>query len=83
MGRYPGQNLNGTLRSCQIFGQAHAERGYGRIVNIASLASFVALTEVAAYSPARQLLSLDPLAAAVVKKGVTVNAIAPVSSAPL
>ncbi|HMG57788.1 MAG TPA: SDR family NAD(P)-dependent oxidoreductase, partial [Kofleriaceae bacterium] len=43
-------NLTGTLRACQVFGRAMLERGYGRIVNIASLASFVALFEVAAYS---------------------------------
>ena len=35
-------NLTGTLRACQIFGKHMLERGYGRIVNIASLSSFVA-----------------------------------------
>src|SRR5439155_1446286 len=34
-------NLTGTLRACQIFGKHMLERGYGRIVNIASLNSFV------------------------------------------
>src|SRR5262249_43702263 len=34
-------NLTGTLRACQIFGRAMIERGYGRIINIASLGSFV------------------------------------------
>jgi NAD(P)-dependent dehydrogenase (short-subunit alcohol dehydrogenase family) len=43
-------NLTGTLRACQIFGKHMLERGYGRIVNIASLNSFVALNEVAAYA---------------------------------
>jgi NAD(P)-dependent dehydrogenase (short-subunit alcohol dehydrogenase family) len=33
-------NLNGTLRACQIFGRTMIERQYGRIINIASLASF-------------------------------------------
>src|ERR1700712_220659 len=42
-------NLTGTLRSCQVFGRHMLERGYGRIINIASLGSFVALHEVAAY----------------------------------
>jgi NAD(P)-dependent dehydrogenase (short-subunit alcohol dehydrogenase family) len=42
-------NLTGTLRSCQIFGARMIERGYGRIINIASLSSFVAFHEVAAY----------------------------------
>jgi len=42
-------NLTGTLRACQIFGRHMLERRYGRIINIASIASFVALQEVAAY----------------------------------
>jgi NAD(P)-dependent dehydrogenase (short-subunit alcohol dehydrogenase family) len=46
-------NLNGTLRSCQIFGKHMIERGYGRIINIASLSTFVALFEVAAYSASK------------------------------
>jgi len=43
-------NLTGTLRACQIFGKHMLERGYGRVVTVASLNSFVALTEVAAYA---------------------------------
>ncbi|MGZ4730653.1 MAG: SDR family NAD(P)-dependent oxidoreductase, partial [Terriglobales bacterium] len=39
-------NLNGTLRACRVFGRHMIERGYGRIINIASLSSFVALYEV-------------------------------------
>ena len=39
-------NLTGTLRACQVFGKYMLERGYGRIVNIASLNSFVALSGV-------------------------------------
>ncbi len=31
-------NLNGAFLGCQVFGSHFAERGYGRIVNIASLA---------------------------------------------
>src|SRR5215213_3670033 len=40
-------NLSGTLRACQIFGRHMVERGYGRIINIASLSTFVSLFEVA------------------------------------
>ncbi len=46
-------NLSGTLRSCQVFGRHMLGRGYGRIVNIASLSTFVALYEVAAYSASK------------------------------
>ncbi len=74
-----GTNLTGTLRACQIFGKHMLERGYGRIVNIASLTSFVALMEVAAYSASKAaIVSLtQSLAVEWSKKGVTVNAIAP------
>ena len=34
-------NVTGTLRACQIFGKHMLERGYGRIINIASLNTFV------------------------------------------
>src|SRR5579862_2010369 len=34
-------NLTGTYRACRIFGRHMTERRYGRIINIASLASFV------------------------------------------
>jgi NAD(P)-dependent dehydrogenase (short-subunit alcohol dehydrogenase family) len=46
-------NLTGTLRACQVFGRSMLERGYGRIINIASLNSFVALSEVAAYAASK------------------------------
>ncbi len=72
-------NLTGTLRACQIFGKHMLERGYGRIVNIASLNSFVALNEVAAYAASKAaLVSLTrSLAVEWSKHGVVVNAIAP------
>jgi NAD(P)-dependent dehydrogenase (short-subunit alcohol dehydrogenase family) len=72
-------NLTGTLRACQVFGKQMLERGSGRIVNIASLNSFVALNEVAAYAASKAgIASLTrSLAVEWSKKGVTVNAIAP------
>lgn len=72
-------NLNGTLRACQVFGRAMLDRGYGRIVNISSLNSFVALTEVAAYAASKSAVTslTRSLAVEWSRKGITVNAIAP------
>lgn len=72
-------NLTGTLRACQIFGEHMLERGNGRVVNVASLNSFVAFSEVAAYAASKSgVLSLTrSLAVEWSKKGFTVNAIAP------
>ncbi len=72
-------NLNGTLRACQVFGRHMIERGYGRIINIASLSSFVALYEVAAYSASKAAVAslTKSLAIEWAKSGVCVNAIAP------
>jgi len=55
------------------------ERGYGRIVNIASLSSFVALQEVAAYGASKAgVASLTKsLAIEWGPRGVNVNAIMP------
>lgn len=72
-------NLTGTLRACQVFGKHMLDRGYGRIVNIASLNSFVALSEVAAYaaSKAGVVALTRSLAVEWSRHGVIVNAIAP------
>ena len=72
-------NLTGALRACQVFGRHMIERRYGRIVNIASLASFVALYEVAAYNASKAGLAAltRSLALEWAPFGVCVNAIAP------
>jgi NAD(P)-dependent dehydrogenase (short-subunit alcohol dehydrogenase family) len=72
-------NLNGTLRACRVFGRHMIERRYGRVVNIASLASFVALMEVAAYCASKAAVAAltKSLAIEWATKGVCVNAIAP------
>lgn len=72
-------NLTGTLRAAQVFGRHMIERRYGRIINIASLSSFVALYEVAAYAASKAgVASLTrSLAIEWAPFGVCVNAIAP------
>lgn len=72
-------NLNGTLRACQVFGKHMLERGYGRIINIASLNTFVSMLEVAAYAASKAAVGALTKALAVEwsKRGVLVNAIAP------
>jgi NAD(P)-dependent dehydrogenase (short-subunit alcohol dehydrogenase family) len=72
-------NLTGTLRAAQIFGRHMVGQGYGRIINIASLSSFVALFEVAAYAASKAgVASLTKsLAVEWAPYGVCVNAIAP------
>ena len=72
-------NLMGMLRACQVFGRHMLQRGYGRIINIASLSSFVALYEVAAYSASKAAVAslTKSLAVEWGARGVNVNAIAP------
>lgn len=72
-------NVTGTLRACQIFGRHMLERGYGRIINIASLNTFVSLKEVAAYAASKAAVGAltKSLAVEWSEQGVNVNAIAP------
>jgi NAD(P)-dependent dehydrogenase (short-subunit alcohol dehydrogenase family) len=72
-------NATGTLRACQSFGPAMLERGYGRIVNIASLNSFVSFHEVTAYAASKAAVAALTRSLAVEwsARGVCVNAIAP------
>jgi NAD(P)-dependent dehydrogenase (short-subunit alcohol dehydrogenase family) len=72
-------NLTGTLRACQVFGRQMLAQGYGRIVNIASLSSFVALYEVAAYTASKAAVAALTKSLAIEwgSRGVNVNAIAP------
>ena len=72
-------NLTGTLRACQIFGRHMLDRGYGRIINIASLNTFVSLKEIAAYAASKAAVGALTRSLAVEwsAHGVNVNAIAP------
>ena len=72
-------NLTGTLRACQLFGRGMIERKYGRIINIASLSSFLGLFEVAAYGASKSGVAALTRSLAVewAPHGVCVNAIVP------
>ena len=72
-------NLTGTLRAAQVFGRHMLQRGYGRIIHIASIASFVSLYEVAAYAASKAAVAslTKSLALEWGPRGVCVNAIAP------
>ena len=72
-------NLNGTLRACKVFGAHMLQQKYGRIINIASLSSFVAAFEVTAYSASKAaIVALTrQLAIEWAMKGVCVNALCP------
>ena len=72
-------NLTGTMRACQVFGRRMIEQRYGRIINIASLSSFLGMFEVAAYSASKAgVASLTKsLAVEWASHGICVNAIVP------
>ncbi|MEU3710860.1 SDR family NAD(P)-dependent oxidoreductase [Streptomyces catenulae] len=73
-------NLNGTFYGCQVFGEYFAARGYGRIVNIASLAGQNGGTATGAHYAAAKggVATLTKVFARDLgARGVTVNAISP------
>lgn len=72
-------NLTGMMRTYRAFAPAMVERRSGRLIGIASLASFVGLYEVAAYTAAKAGVAGLTRALAVewAPYNVTVNAIAP------
>ena len=72
-------NLTGTLRGCQIFAPSMVKAGWGRIINIGSLTTFVGFYQVAAYSASKAAVGslTKVLAIELAKSGVNVNAIAP------
>jgi NAD(P)-dependent dehydrogenase (short-subunit alcohol dehydrogenase family) len=72
-------NLNGTWRCCQIFGKTMVAQGFGKILNIASLSTFVGFNQVAAYAASKAGVGslTKTLAIELAPHKVCVNAIAP------
>jgi len=72
-------NLTGTLRACRVFGSAMLRRGYGRIINVASLTASVGFYEVAAYAASKAGVAALTRSLAVEwgSSGVCVNALVP------
>ncbi len=72
-------NLTGTFLACQACGRIMREQGGGAIVNIASLTSFVAFADVAAYGVSKAGVAhlTQSLANDWASYGIRVNAIAP------
>ncbi|MBP7445836.1 MAG: SDR family oxidoreductase [Zoogloea sp.] len=73
-------NLRGTFLGCQVFGAAMGAAGYGRLINVASLAGQNGGTASGAHYAASKgaILTLTKIfARELAASGVTVNAIAP------
>ena len=72
-------DLTGALRACQAFYEPLKASGHGRIINIASLSSYVGFQEVTPYCAAKTaMLSLTrSLAVEWARDNIMVNAIAP------
>lgn len=73
-------NQRGTFLGCQVFGARFAQQGYGRIINIASLAGQNGGTASGAHyaSSKAAIITLTKIfARQLADNGVTVNAVAP------
>jgi NAD(P)-dependent dehydrogenase (short-subunit alcohol dehydrogenase family) len=72
-------NTTGILRCCQAFYGPLKASGRGRIVNVASLSTFVSFNEVAAYgaSKAAVMALTQSLGAEWAKDGIRTNALVP------
>lgn len=73
-------NFNGTFHACQVFGAHLAAQGYGRIVNLASLAGQNGGTATGGHyasSKGAIITATKVFARELAARGVTVNAVSP------
>jgi 3-oxoacyl-[acyl-carrier protein] reductase len=73
-------NFTGTFTACQLFGAHFAEQGYGRIINLASLAGQNGGTATGGHyasSKGAVLSATKVFARELARHGVTVNAVSP------
>lgn len=72
-------NLTGAFRVCRSAGAQMIKQGHGKIINIASLGSFAALKDAAAYTSSKAgiVLLTKNLAVELAPHNIQVNAIAP------
>lgn len=72
-------NVTGTFLCTQAFVPAMVERGWGRVVNVASVAGKAGAPYIAAYAASKHAVVgfTRSIAAEVATKGVTVNAVCP------
>lgn len=72
-------HLKGTCLCSLVFGRMMVERGYGKIVNIASVAGMVGFPRRTAYGPAKAgiIMLTKILAIEWAQYGINVNAVAP------
>ena len=72
-------NLKGSFLACQVFGEQMVAQKKGKIINIASLGSFVSLSEAVPYCVSKSGVAMltKCLGSEWALQGVNVNAIAP------
>lgn len=72
-------NLTSIFQLCQLAGKIMLAKGYGKIINVASMSTFIGIAETTAYTASKggigQLTKV--LASEWSSRGVNVNAIAP------
>jgi 2-deoxy-D-gluconate 3-dehydrogenase len=72
-------NLTSVFRLCQLAAPIMMEKEYGKIINMASMATFLGLTQIPAYAASKGGVGqiTKALASEWAAKGINVNAIAP------